>query len=154
MYGRFCIKFPQSRMKGERHRLSPVSLQCFQPGDKIVIYVSIHGHSDLSLLSTIWYSFRPQPVQKGFMVVQSQCLQVDTQVTDNDINMVGFQPGCLKPKTNGGFPAWLSQTKDYKNWYLLLLHKSLKNKSKDWLAWNQDNVSKWNNMSTHGILLQ
>jgi hypothetical protein len=22
MYGRFCIKFPQSRMKGERHRLS------------------------------------------------------------------------------------------------------------------------------------
>jgi hypothetical protein len=21
MYGRFCIKFPQSRMKGERHRL-------------------------------------------------------------------------------------------------------------------------------------
>ena len=29
MYGRFCIKFPQSRMKGERHRLSPPSLQFF-----------------------------------------------------------------------------------------------------------------------------
>ena len=27
MYGRFCIKFPQSRMKDERHRLSPLSLQ-------------------------------------------------------------------------------------------------------------------------------
>jgi hypothetical protein len=26
MYGRFCIKFPQSRMKGERHRLSLLSL--------------------------------------------------------------------------------------------------------------------------------
>jgi hypothetical protein len=26
MYGRFCIKFPQSRMKGERHRLGPLSL--------------------------------------------------------------------------------------------------------------------------------
>jgi hypothetical protein len=26
MYGRFCIKIPQSRMKGERHRLSPLSL--------------------------------------------------------------------------------------------------------------------------------
>jgi hypothetical protein len=26
IYGRFCIKFPQSRMKGERHRLSPVFL--------------------------------------------------------------------------------------------------------------------------------
>ena len=28
-YGRFCIKFPQSRMKGERHRLSPLSLYFF-----------------------------------------------------------------------------------------------------------------------------
>ena len=27
MYGRFCIKFPQSKMKGERHRLSSLSLQ-------------------------------------------------------------------------------------------------------------------------------
>jgi hypothetical protein len=26
MYEKFCIKFPQSRMKGERHRLSPLSL--------------------------------------------------------------------------------------------------------------------------------
>jgi hypothetical protein len=26
MYGRFCIKFPQSRMKGELHRLRPLSL--------------------------------------------------------------------------------------------------------------------------------
>ena len=25
-YGRFCIKFPQNRMKVERHRLSPLSL--------------------------------------------------------------------------------------------------------------------------------
>jgi hypothetical protein len=25
-YGKLCIKFPQSRMKGERHRLSPLSL--------------------------------------------------------------------------------------------------------------------------------
>jgi hypothetical protein len=26
IYGRFCIKFPQSRMKGEWHRLSPLIL--------------------------------------------------------------------------------------------------------------------------------
>jgi hypothetical protein len=26
MYGRLCIKFPQSRMKGERHRISPLNL--------------------------------------------------------------------------------------------------------------------------------
>ena len=28
-YGRFCIKFPQSRMKGERHRLSPLAPSLF-----------------------------------------------------------------------------------------------------------------------------
>ena len=28
-HGTFCIKFPQSRMKGERHRLSPPSLQLY-----------------------------------------------------------------------------------------------------------------------------
>jgi hypothetical protein len=26
IYGRFCIQFPQNRMKGERHRLSPLNL--------------------------------------------------------------------------------------------------------------------------------
>jgi hypothetical protein len=25
-YGRFCIKFPQNGMKGERHRLTPLSI--------------------------------------------------------------------------------------------------------------------------------
>ena len=33
-------------------------------------------------------------------------------------------------------------------------HTALKNKSKDWLAWYQDNVSRWSNMSTHGLLFQ
>jgi len=27
-------------------------------------------------------------------------------------------------------------------------------KSKDWLAWNQDNVSEWCDMSIHGLLFQ
>jgi hypothetical protein len=25
-YGRFCTTFPQNRMKGERHRLTPLSI--------------------------------------------------------------------------------------------------------------------------------
>jgi hypothetical protein len=28
MYGRFCIKFPQSRMKGEQHWISSLNLYC------------------------------------------------------------------------------------------------------------------------------
>ena len=31
-------------------------------------------------------------------------------------------------------------------------HASLKRKSKDWLARNQNNVSKWSNMATRGLL--
>ena len=33
-------------------------------------------------------------------------------------------------------------------------HASLRRKSKDWLAQNQDNVSKWADMSTRGLLFQ
>jgi hypothetical protein len=31
---------------------------------------------------------------------------------------------------------------------------SMQSKSKDWLNWNQDNVSEWNNISTCELLLQ
>jgi len=31
---------------------------------------------------------------------------------------------------------------------------ALRRKSKDWLAWNQDNVSEWGHMSSHGLLFQ
>ena len=31
---------------------------------------------------------------------------------------------------------------------------TLQRKSKDWLAWNQDNVSEWGEMSIRGLLFQ
>ena len=33
-------------------------------------------------------------------------------------------------------------------------HTALRRKSKDWLAWNQNNVSEWSDISTHGLLFQ
>jgi hypothetical protein len=33
-------------------------------------------------------------------------------------------------------------------------HTALRRKSKDWLAWNRDNVSEWGNMSIHELLFQ
>jgi len=33
-------------------------------------------------------------------------------------------------------------------------HTTLRSKSNDWLASNQDNAAKWSDMSTHGLLLQ
>jgi hypothetical protein len=48
------------------------------------------------------------------------------------------------------------QTKDYKidMCCFSAKHAALRSKSKYWLARNQNNVSEWSDMSTHGLLLQ
>ena len=48
------------------------------------------------------------------------------------------------------------QTKDYKIGICCFSakHAALRRKGKDWLARNQDNVSEWSDMSTHGLLFQ
>ena len=53
-----------------------------------------------------------------------------------------------------GFEPRSGQTKDYQICICCFSfeHTVLRSKSKDWLAWNQDNVSVWDNMSIHGLL--
>ena len=48
------------------------------------------------------------------------------------------------------------QTKDFKIGICCFSakHAALRSKSKDWLAWSQNNVSKWGNMSICGLLFQ
>jgi hypothetical protein len=48
------------------------------------------------------------------------------------------------------------QTKDFKIGICCFSakHTALRRKSKDELAWNQNNVSEWSNMSTRGLLFQ
>ena len=55
-----------------------------------------------------------------------------------------------------GFELGSVQTKDYEIGICCLSarHVALRRKSKDWLAWNQNNVLEWNNMSTHRPLFQ
>ena len=55
-----------------------------------------------------------------------------------------------------GFDLRSGQTKDYKIGVCCFStkHAALRNKSKDWLAWNQNNVSKWCDIYTHGLLFQ
>jgi len=55
-----------------------------------------------------------------------------------------------------GFEPRSGQTKDYKIGICCFStkHAALRRKSKDGLARNQDNVSEWSNMSTHGLLFQ
>jgi hypothetical protein len=54
------------------------------------------------------------------------------------------------------FESQSGQTKDYKIGICCFSakHAALRRKSKDGLAWNQDNVSQWSDMSTSGQLLQ
>ena len=53
-----------------------------------------------------------------------------------------------------GLETRSGQTKDYKIGICCFSakHASLRRKSKDWLARNQNNVSEWSNMSAHGLL--
>ena len=55
-----------------------------------------------------------------------------------------------------GFEPRSGQTKDYKIGICCFSakHAASRRKNKDWLAWNQNNVSEWSNMSTHGLLFQ
>ena len=55
-----------------------------------------------------------------------------------------------------GFELRLGQTNNYKIGICCFSakHAALRRKSKDWLAWNQDNVSEWGDMSICGLLFQ
>jgi predicted LPLAT superfamily acyltransferase len=55
-----------------------------------------------------------------------------------------------------GFEPRSGQTKDYKIGICCFStkHTALRRKSKDWLARNQNNVSKWSDMSTRRLLFQ
>ena len=55
-----------------------------------------------------------------------------------------------------GFEPRLCQTKDYEIGICCFSakHTALRSKSKDWLAWNQNNVSEWGDMSIPGLLFQ
>ena len=46
-----------------------------------------------------------------------------------------------------GYQPPSGQTKDYE----IVKHAALRSKSKNWLAQNQDNVSEWSDMPTHGL---
>ena len=55
-----------------------------------------------------------------------------------------------------GFDPWSGPTKDYKSGICCFSakHATLRRKSKDRLAWNQDNLSEWGDMSLRGLWFQ
>jgi hypothetical protein len=59
MYERFCIKFLQSRMKGERHRLSPLSLLVLQSWFETEIIHYLHYIPKTVLQSKKYTKIKP-----------------------------------------------------------------------------------------------
>ena len=66
--------------------------------------------------------------------------------------------GCVLASSvvDRGFEPRSDQTKDYKIGICCFSakHAALRRKNKDWLVRNQNNVSEWSDMSTHGQLFQ
>ena len=69
-----------------------------------------------------------------------------------------IRPAFFKEKgaVGRGFEPRLGQTKDYKIGICCFStkHATLRRKSKEWLALNQNNVSEWSDISTSRLLFQ
>ena len=77
------------------------------------------------------------------------------QLSDNHIG--GVMVSVLASSVvNHVFHPQAGQTKDYKNGICCFSAKlaALRRKSKDWIAWDQDNVSEWGDMSISVLFLQ
>ena len=77
------------------------------------------------------------------------------QLSDNHIG--GVMVSVLASSVvNHVFNPQAGQTKDYKNGICCFSAKlaALRRKSKDWIAWDQDNVSEWGDMSISVLFLQ
>ena len=76
-------------------------------------------------------------------------------VTNQILNRIGgvMVSVLASSAVDHGFVPRSGQTKDYKHkidmYCFYAKHAALRRKSKDWLAWNQDNVLEWGDMSIH-----
>jgi hypothetical protein len=72
-------------------------------------------------------------------------------------NVIGVMVSVLTSSAvDHGFKPWSGRTKDYVIGICCFStkHTVLRSKSKDWWAWNQDNVTKRSNMSIRELFFQ
>jgi hypothetical protein len=82
MYGRFCIKFPQSRMKGERHPLVILTLQCL---DNCFLQVlSIHVDASYQVSVHLAKQFQRRRIFRYRPIRNKNCLWWPCLLTDQD----------------------------------------------------------------------
>jgi hypothetical protein len=89
---------------------------------------------------------------------QSYCDKVNSRGNINQKHRIGaVMVSVLAPSAvDRGFELRSGQTKDntIDMYCFSAKHAPLRRKSKCWLARNQNNVSEWSDMSTHGLLFQ
>jgi hypothetical protein len=79
------------------------------------------------------------------------------RITTRRNRIIGIMVSMLASSAvDRAFESQKCHTKDFQIGicYFSAKHETLRKKSKDWLAWNQNNVSERSDMSTHGLLFQ
>ena len=117
--------------------------------------VSVFASSavDRGFISGVMVSvFASSPVDRGFISGVMVSVFASSAVDR------GFISGVIvsvfaSSAVDRGFEPLSGQTKDCKIGicYFSAKHTILRRKSKDWLAWNQDNVTEWGDMSNCGL---
>ena len=98
---------------------------------------------------------------KWYIIKAKRWLSINTRALKYLTQFTCFFPDCSTVQlalsaVDHGFETWSGQTKDYKIGICCFSakHATLRRKSKDWLARNQNNMSEWSDMSIRGLLFQ
>jgi hypothetical protein len=114
----------------------------------LVLMVSTYSSSYWTGWNTSWLSKLP---------LLYICIHYIVTVSSTNRNCIdgGMVSMFTSSVVDRGFEHLSVQTKDYKIGICCFTakHAALKRKSKDWLAWNQDNMSEWGNISIRWLLL-
>jgi len=81
---------------------------------------------------------------------------VVNKITPFTVNRIGGVMISIRVLVSRAVDRGFESNQDYKIGMCCFTakHAPLRRKSKDWLAWNQDNVSAWSYMSILGLLFQ
>ena len=92
----------------------------------------------------------PQPVDSPTRV----CKEIRSYLNNHIGSVMGRV--LVSRTVDRGFDPRVGQAKDYKIGICCFSaeHAALRKKSKNWLPRNQNNVSEWSDMSTHGLVFQ
>ena len=128
-------------------RVSEISLSCTLPGVRLIFFWHVYFltyHKGISSLQTL--SFTEKRACINLLVTHTHLCSIKSIFLWNIILCIFGYDSTLTLTSNLKLWAPIRSNQRAKNWYLLCFsvkHAAFWRKSKDWLAQNQNNVSKW-----------